>query len=126
MRMKLDTDELTRQNDKVYTMKIRHSFISQCTVKYVCAKNGVFPSKSFHGDDAKRKLDERPSSKKNDPDGPAEKTNKRVQSREPSQSRVTKIAASLLFTKNVKALVQRLDAKHMPERLLQRYPKTSN
>ena len=107
MRMKLDTEELTRQNDKVYTMKIRHSFISQLTVKYVYAKNGVFPSKSFHGDDAKRKLDERPSSKKNDPDGPAEKTNKRVQSREPSQSRVTKIAASLLFTKNVKALVQR-------------------
>ena len=92
----------------------------------IFAKNGVFPSKSFHGDDAKRKLDGRPSSKKNDPDGPAEKTNKRVQSREPSQSRVTKIAASLLFTKNVKALVQRLDAKHMPERLLQRYPKTSN
>ena len=46
--------------------------------------------------------------------------------REPSQSRVTKIAASLLFTKNVKALVQRLDAKHVQERLLQRYPKTSN
>ena len=45
----------------------------------IFAKNGVFPSKSFHGDDAKRKLDERPSSKKNDPDGPAEKTNKRVQ-----------------------------------------------
>ena len=92
----------------------------------IFAKDGVFPSKSFHGDDAKRKLDERPSSKKNDPDGPVEKTNKRVQSREPSQSRVTKIAASLLFTKNVKALVQRLDAKHMQERLLQRYPKTSN
>ena len=105
--MKLDADELTRQNDKVNTMKIRHFFISQCTGKYVCAKNGVFPSKSFHGDDTKRNLDQRPSSKKNDPDGPAEKTNKRVQSREPSQSRVTKIAASLLFTKNVKALVQR-------------------
>ena len=92
----------------------------------IFAKNGVFPSKSVHGEEAKRKIDERPSSKKNDPDGPAEKTNKRVQSREPSQSRVTKIAASLLFTKNVKALVQRLHAEHMQERLLQRYHKTSN
>ena len=84
MRMKLDADELTQQNDKLGWKSGTLAFLD---VRLHLCKNGVFPSKSFHGDDAKRKLDERPSSKKNDPDGPAEKTNKRVQSREPSQSR---------------------------------------
>ena len=36
---------------------------------------------------------------------------KKYRGEEPSQSRVTKTAASLLFTKNAKALVWRLDAK---------------
>ena len=78
-------------------------FISQCTVKYICAKNGVFPSKSFHCDDAKRNLDQRPSGKKNDPDGPAEKTNKKVQGRETIRILVEILTLGLVKILNLKS-----------------------
>ena len=70
----------------------------------IFAKNGVFPSKSFHGDDAKRKLDERPSSKKNDPDGPAEKTNKKVQGRETITEPCYKNSGVVIAHENCKSL----------------------
>ena len=41
---------------------------------------------------------------------------KKYRGEKPSESRVTKTAAWLLFTKKAKALVRRLDAEHMQER----------
>ena len=69
----------------------------------IFAKNGVFPSKSFHGDEAKRKLHERLFSKKNDPDGPAEKTNKKVQGRETIRILVEILTLGLVKILNLKS-----------------------
>ena len=63
-----------------------------------------FPQ-SFHCDDAKRKLDERPSSKKNDPDRAAEKTNKRVQVRETITEPHYKNRGVVTFREKCKSLV---------------------
>ena len=79
MRMKLDADELTQQNDKLGWKSGTLAFLD---VRLHLCKKWCLSLKVFIVMTQKENLMKDCLARKNDPDGTAEKTNKRVQGRE--------------------------------------------